>query len=158
VINLPSQVAAFGLPADFDLCFVNERMEHRSAPALTEPDLAAFQIHRPIEVVRSWPKDFRAPGADGYLLSENGARKLLEFVDRDGFGGAVDWSLLGYSIRSEEHSLLLPGSVAAHIIPNVFRRSPGRLAAYSLFPCLIRTWGPSVRAPEDAATTRIDGP
>ena len=153
VINLPSQVSALGVPEDFDLCFVNERMQHQAPEEHSEPEGRRFRVYSPIEVVESWPDAYNAPGADGYLLSAGGARKLLEYVARDGFAADADWRLLGYSIAPDDYSRLRPDSVAFYVLRQIGRFGPERLKAYSLFPYLIRT-APSIsdRNAEDAAS------
>ena len=153
VINLPSQISALGIPEDFDLCFVNERMQHQAPQEFSEAEGRTFSVYSPIEVVESWPDAYNTPGADGYLLSASGARKLLEFVARDGFAADADWRLLGYSIAPGDYSRLRPDSVAFYVLRQLGRFGPDRLTAYSLFPCLIRT-SPSTsdRSAEDAAS------
>jgi GR25 family glycosyltransferase involved in LPS biosynthesis len=153
VINLPSRLSVLGVPDDFDLCFVNERMQHQNPVEPTEIAEEILKVYSIFSVVESWPNDFNAPGADGYLLSAEGARKLLEFVNRDGFSGDVDWRLLGYCVTPGDYSRLNEKAVAFHVLRQTDRYGPGRLTAYSLFPCLIRTSpGASVRVAEDTGS------
>ncbi len=131
IMDLPARVADFGIPAGFDLCFVNERMQ---------PDiLPPHHIIAPITSLLSWPADKNAPGGDGYMLSKPGAAKLLELVAQDGFGGDVDWRLVGYSIGPDDLDRLSPDSTAAAVLQNIPRQSAGRLTAYVLTPPVIRT-------------------
>jgi len=130
IMDLPARVADFGIPAGFDLCFVNERMQ---------PDiLPPHHIIAPITSLLSWPADKNAPGGDGYMLSKPGAAKLLELVAQDGFGGDVDWRLVGYSIGPDDLDRLSPDSTAAAVLQNIPRQSAGRLTAYVLTPPVIR--------------------
>lgn len=88
VLNAP-------VPDDCELLFIN----HRMTGAVTdrgelgvEPAHTALARRLPLGASRA------APGGDGYILSVEGARKLLSAVAQDGFGGHVDWRLLRYGI------------------------------------------------------------
>ena len=133
LFDLPARWGVFGLPAHFGICFVNDRL----APQAVEPGLRVYTLRQAMRVFPTW-RD--APGADGYLLSAAGARKLLEWVERDGFAGDVDWRLLAYGLTAEQCEALPAGSHARRAIAELPRpTSTDRLDAFVLSPPLIRT-------------------
>jgi len=142
-VSLPPSVRDLQIPPDCDLCFVNQRMERRLS--LGEQDqIQDFRVYSPMESVETFPAQFRAPGSDGYFVSEAGAKKLLAYVERDGFGSFVDWRLLAYSVGQQEVARLLAETPAAISLAQLHRsivRGPERLKAYALYPALIETKG-----------------
>ncbi|MBV9755464.1 MAG: tetratricopeptide repeat protein, partial [Alphaproteobacteria bacterium] len=89
LVDLPASTGDLGIPADFDLCFVNLRMQRRLSPAERDR-VEAFQVFAPIDALLTFPAEFRAPGSDGYFISANGAKKLLAYIERDGFASFLD--------------------------------------------------------------------
>ncbi len=141
LVDLPARLGPLGLPSGYDICFVNDRLEPRLDPVATH----APSVHHLADVMLGFHPEDNAPGGDGYLVSAQGAAKLLAWVAQDGFTGDVDWRLLAYGMG--------PGAIAAlpchafarqaldrlrHGIPR-----PDRLDAYVLHPALIRTVGVS---------------
>lgn len=87
------------------------------------------------------PQRGAEPGAYGYLLAPEGARKLLDAVAQDAFHGHVDWRLLRYG-TSLEDMLAEPPDSRLHnepmpaLAPDLgFAR--GVLCAYCLTPALV---------------------
>jgi GR25 family glycosyltransferase involved in LPS biosynthesis len=87
----------FRMPADIDLVFCNARMVYQESGTTLMPLLPAFEF-----MIRNRT----AVGADGYLLSEGGATKLLEFFARDGFYSHLDLRLAAYSLTLDEMETL----------------------------------------------------
>lgn len=137
IIDLPFQISALQIPADFDVCFVNERMQCRIESYEGLP--AHFAARRPIETLRDWPTDRNAPGGDGYFLSRAGVRKLLDLVARDGFAGDVDWRLVAYGTRLGGLDVLRRESIAYDVVHKIHTRFNGSIDAYTLVPCLIQS-------------------
>jgi GR25 family glycosyltransferase involved in LPS biosynthesis len=81
------------LPAGVDLVFCNSRMVYQDSGTELLPVLPALEF-----MVRNGT----AVGSDGYLLSSDGARKLLGFFARDGFYSHVDLRLAAYCLTLEE--------------------------------------------------------
>ena len=133
LLDLPERWGVFGLPDGLDLCFVNDRM----APRVATP---AFNLLTTAEALGRFPPERNAPGADGYLLSAQGARKLLDWVRQDGFADDVDWRLLAYAVSPAECALLPLGSHARQEISRLHRDigSAHRLKARVLSPPLVR--------------------
>jgi GR25 family glycosyltransferase involved in LPS biosynthesis len=139
LIDLPARFALFGIADDYDICFVNRRMQ--AALSAEERDAAVGFLSVPVyEAVRNFPRSHTAPGGDGYFVSVKGARKLLDFVLRDGFAVDVDWRLLGYSLTPEQVKKLPYGTASAvlsALLPGI--KGEERLTAYVLYPSLIDT-------------------
>ena len=134
LLDLPARWGFFGLPEELDLCFVNDRM----APCAATP---VFNLLTTAEALGQFPPERNAPGADGYLISAQGARKLLDWVAEDGFAGDVDWRLLAYIVSPAECAALPDASHARHEISRLHRKvgSARRLEACVLSPPLVRT-------------------
>jgi GR25 family glycosyltransferase involved in LPS biosynthesis len=136
LINLPDCFKSLGVPSDFDICFINERME----PILdveTVDNLPGVTFYAPIQTFITRPPDYNGPGADGYFISAKGARRLLSFIERDGLNGDVDWRLVQYSVPYENLDSLVGGSTAHAIIAQMENVPRERLKAYTIFPSLI---------------------
>ena len=87
----------FRLPDNVDLVFCNQRMSYEKSGIDLLPLLPAFEY-----ITRNGT----GVGADGYLLSGDGARKLLAFYARDGFYSHVDLRLAAYSLTVAEMETL----------------------------------------------------
>jgi tetratricopeptide (TPR) repeat protein len=146
VMDLPPRYASLGIPADFDLCFVNDRMEP-DLDAEVVAGLDGCTLFDPVDALATRRPDHSAPGGDGYFLSAAGARKLLAFVERDGFNGDVDWRLVAYAAPKGAAERLPPDSVAASVLHRTDSLPEPRLRAFTLFPSLVRT------APRGSART-----
>ncbi len=137
LLPLPAGLGGFGLPAEYDLCFVNDRLQPRFPPGQAD----RWQVLPLAEAFASFPPEDNAPGADGYLLSAAGARKLLAWVEQDGFAHDVDWRLLAYGLHPSECDALPRHSHAWGVLDtlrHVVQRAD-RLHAYVLHPALIRS-------------------
>lgn len=85
------------IPDDADIIWTSVR----SDPAGRRTKPAVPRIAPLVETLRSRIMLATGPatlGADGYLLSLQGARKLLSAVRQDGFSGHVDWRLVRYGL------------------------------------------------------------
>ena len=108
---LPQSVTAFGVPENYDYCFISAGM---AAPAGPRPGAATEFVSVPVaQAIRALWSTVRVPGTQGYLLSRAGAETLLRRTEEDGFFGDVDWRLVAYCMERE---LLesLPQSTFAH--------------------------------------------
>lgn len=133
LIDMPATVAPLHLPARYELCFVNDRLDVANGPALAVQPLPA--------VMEAFPPEENAPGGDGYFISAAGARTLLDWVADDGFAGDVDWRMVAYGTPAGP---ALTG-YAAHELTALHDTLPERraLRAYGMGPALIRTVGVS---------------
>ncbi len=134
LLDLPERWGLFGLPESLELCFVNDRMAPRA------PD-AVFRVLTVADALARFPPERNAPGADGYLISAGGARKLLGWLAEDGFAGDVDWRLLAYALSPSERAAFPPDGHASRVIAGLHAGigSARRLRAAVLSPPLIRT-------------------
>jgi glycosyl transferase family 25 len=83
MVRFPSTIASFGLPDSFDICWMNERMD------LSKPGSPVFKdIQHAVRKRAS--SNWRACGAEGYIISRSGAVKLTQYVQEDGLLGDVD--------------------------------------------------------------------
>ena len=139
--DLPARLGLLGLPPGYDICFVNDRLEPRLDPdAATQPS-----VHRLADVMRGFPPEDNAPGGDGYLLSAQGAAKLLRWATQDGFAGDLDWRLLAYGMDPASIAALPRQAFSWQMLDRLQHGIPraDRLNAYVLHPALIRTVGVS---------------
>ncbi len=137
----PSGTARWGqvtLPDEADLVFVNDRM------CGTAPPDHALEC-RPIMQTVARVNGGGNVGADGYLLTPQGAAKLLGAVAIDGVFGNVDWRILRYSVVPADLAGALAGSFAATVIAthHNLARPPawGVVQAYALNVALVRVTG-----------------
>ena len=139
LLDLPARLGPLGLPEEYDLCFVNDRLQPRRKPdELARMD--GFSAMRLADAMMRFPPDENAPGADAYLVSGTGAAKLLEWVAQDGYAGDVDWRLLAYSLTPDQVADLPQGH--AKVTLAAMQHQPprtDRLKATVLCPALIRT-------------------
>jgi len=141
LLPLPARIGPLGLPGDYDICFVNDRLE----PRLEPDDVTAPSLHRLADALQSFPAEDNAPGGDGYIISAAGAAKLLRWVTEDGFTGDVDWRLLAYGMDPAAIAAL-PHHAFSHMTLDRMQHAvprPERLHAFVLHPALIRTVGVS---------------
>ena len=141
LVELPPRLGPVGLAPGYDICFVNDRLEPR-----LDPDAAMRPSpHRLADVMRGFPPEDNAPGGDGYLISAQGAAKLLDWVAQDGFAGDLDWRLLAYGMDGAATATLPRHAFAWQMLDRLQRGIPRaeRLDAYVLHPALIRTVGVS---------------
>jgi len=141
LLDLPPRLGPLGLPPDYDICFVNDRLEPR-----IDPDAAnAPSLHRLADAMLGFLPEDNAPGGDGYIISAKGAAKLLAWVAQDGFTGDLDWRLLAYGMDPAAIAAL-PAHAHSRQVLDRLRHGiprPDRLDAYVLHPALIRTVGVS---------------
>ncbi len=141
LLELPPTLAGLGLPAGFDLCFVNDRVAPWADPA----GVHGFTAHTLQSAMAAFHPDDNAPGGDGYLLSRAGAEKLLAWIAEDGLAGDVDWRLLAYGLTPDAITAIPRPSHAGTVLDRLQGGvgRPARLDAYALHPPLIRTVGVS---------------
>ncbi len=140
MLPLPAGLQALNLPAGFDLCFVNDRLQPRLAAAQVVQS-TGWQALPLAQAFATFPPEDNAPGADGYLLSAVGARKLLAWVEQDGFAHDVDWRLLAYGLGEADCAGVPRHSHARGVIDTLRHlvRRTERLDAYVLHPALVRS-------------------
>jgi len=132
-------------PIDFDIVWCNERT---CFPSNSNEEIRAIS-----SIIPFLAENDAAPGTDGYILSKNGANKLLQWVLIDSLFTHVDLRLMAYSLSKEEaQPLKLATSRSAQNIGHLRETYPTdhKLIAYSLRdPICSRAALSSVRAKED---------
>ena len=145
IVGLPPRLSGLKVPDDFDLVFVNERME----PTDFAYPPASFYTMPTSAVAMTKPPDWSSAGTDGYFISPKGAALLLSLVQRDGIAGDVDWRLISYSLTKPERARIISrGGFAGRALAyhERFRTSSKRLRCHVLLPALVRQFaGGSVR-------------
>ena len=141
VVPLLDPPFAVPFPPGFELLFVNDRI----APRLDPAGVTGFSVHTLEAAMAAFHPEDNAPGGDGYVLSREGACKLLAWTEADGFSDDVDWRLIAYGLTPAQIAVLPRPSHAGPWLDRISRvvRRPDRLAAYVLHPPLIRTVGVS---------------
>lgn len=140
LLPLPPGLGGLSLPPDYDICFVNDRLQPRwpAGHVALQPGFTTAPF---ADAFATFAPEDNAPGADGYLLSAAGARKLLRWVREDGLGHDVDWRLVCYALTAAEAATLAPHGHAHAVLKEMkhrYRRTD-RLHAHVLHPALIRT-------------------
>lgn len=97
---LPRSLSALGVSTDWDICFVNTRMEKLFAEGEDLPSKPT--LFSALEARLSRPATQKATGGEAYFLSKQGAAKLLEVVDRVGPFTHVDWFIFIVGVSEEE--------------------------------------------------------
>ena len=136
MLELPTRFAALGLPPGWDVIWVNQRMQPQADADAT----TGFTVHSVLPAVRGFPAWHDAPGGDGYLVSRQGARKLLDWCAADGMDGDVDVRMLAYSLSEGEAAGLAPANPTVRCVLAHAACNPRfeRLRSYVLHPYLIR--------------------
>jgi len=142
-----SGLESLQLPGDYDLIFANSRTE------LVVDSTDEF-LFKPINFVLCAIESRRqAVGADSYIISRAGAKKLLAAFKADGYAGHVDFRMLAYSVTLEQAKVEMKDGqivdVLAHHVAS--RRQPAFLRTYAMRPCLAKhsNDGESSRTRED---------
>ena len=141
LLDLPRRLGGLNLPTAWDVVFVNDRLE----PKLDPDAVQGFGTQTLAATMLAFHPEDNAPGADGYLLSPTGARKLLDWVAADGMAEDVDWRMLAYALSPAEIAAMPAHSHARRELDRMQARvpRPDRLSAHVLYPALIRTVGVS---------------
>lgn len=145
VAGLPPTLGALPIPAGFDILFVNERM----VPATLTLKSLGFDVTTAGKAALSKGNAWTSAGTDGYLISPQGAGKLLKYVAEDGLAGDVDWRLISYALTDRQRDAVsTAGGFTGRAVDFHRQFHGGRrsLRAYSLTPSLVRQFaGGSVR-------------
>jgi len=129
----------------FDLCFVNERTQN----AGFFPDNLPFDEVPPLgRILANKIDGFHGIGTDGYFVSREAARKLLDMVAQDGLVGDVDWRLMLYAVSDDEIEATKNDFIRDTLkLHRSFRKSSGKLEAVIAAPAIVRTYnGGSIRS------------
>lgn len=102
---IPRRIAQFDFPHDMDIVFVHQRL---GAGLQADPDVARFFRFQSVAtcadaVIRNL-KEMTASGGEGYLLSREGAKKILAIFEKRGVYMEVDWFIFFHAMKPEERS------------------------------------------------------
>ena len=100
------------IPPDAELVFINERL---SAKIPNPAELCVLPMWRALQRLDTLHS---SPGADGYLLTPEGAKKILAACCRDLYFGHVDGRLLRYATSEVDLAALPNDSWIGSVIRN----------------------------------------
>jgi GR25 family glycosyltransferase involved in LPS biosynthesis len=151
------------LPADVDIVFANDRTQVAETEPSSDRASGAGYYHSIVDSLRDIEKRHASVGADCYLISRNGASRLIDLFKKDGYLGHVDMRLLAYALDAGEVDELQPNSSwLAEAIKDIKRLTgPSRsIAARVLRPALAEHGAnpASSRTREDQLGTVRGGP
>lgn len=133
---IPRRVADYSLPTGAEIIFCNQRM----ADGL----LGDFRVGGGFEFVPAgqalgrlldWNSHIIAPGGDAYLLSREGANRLLSIFEESQMAFDVDWFMLFHSIDDAAMARFLATDRTGRFDGYVPHKS--RLMGYVLVPSLV---------------------
>jgi hypothetical protein len=111
LVKNPQRLETGSLPPDFDLAFCNDRM-------VTGDDESPNYLPIATEMLPRVEANGKSVGGDSYLLSPRGARKLVEYFNRDLYFGHVDVRMLAYCLQTSALKKSVAGALTrelAHI-------------------------------------------
>jgi GR25 family glycosyltransferase involved in LPS biosynthesis len=138
---LPLKIRDFGIPSDAEIVFCNLRMAEGFLGDVLLMGSNNGKIFSPIKVEEAldalldFRQAFNAPGGDGYLLSNIGARKLLSNFEESQMAFDVDWFMLFNSIGDKSMEDFLYRDRTGRF--DGFQLPSTRLNGYVLFPSLV---------------------
>jgi glycosyl transferase family 25 len=102
---IPRKIADYHFPKDSDLIFVNQRTAagiQNLSNNTTASSFNFFQINDAILYLLDACSAISAIGTDGYIISRQGAKKLLFIFQKAGISMEVDWFLFFHSLSQGE--------------------------------------------------------
>jgi hypothetical protein len=149
-LDRPERLITAELPRDFDLVFCGDRTALRTPSDAPGEALGCMPAIQALSILE---QDDMSVGADGYLLSPAGARRLLALFAADLYFGHVDVRMMAYCCDLDELDRLKYRGSVAQDLRAILRLIGGgqRLAGYAMTSALTIHYGEeSRRAREDA--------
>jgi len=137
---LPPNFSDYKIPDDADLVFVNQRMVEGLLNPSYVPE-SGFDDFRcvPLNVALRELMNVHSPisgsGADGYLLTRQGVKKLLRRNDTLKITIDLDWFLVFQGLTDEEFQAFLNCDPTVRFRSHTLQGE--KLNAYVLLPCLV---------------------
>ncbi len=126
-------------PDDLDLLYLNNRM----SPPGRGNSYRVISIQDILQFVETRHK--KGSGTDGYLVTEQGARKLIKQISVDGYYGHIDGRLLRYSVPQSVLDAISSDSQLKRIIKDHHSKlrppSMGILNTYAITPPMVHHLG-----------------
>lgn len=101
--KIPRRISQFDLPPDMDIVFIHQRL---GEGLQADSDIARFfKLHSAATAADALIRNLKkmtASGGEGYLLSREGAKKILAIFQRRGIFMEVDWFLFFHAMQPEE--------------------------------------------------------
>ena len=100
---IPRRIAQFGLSPHLDIIFVHQRLGvGLETDADAGPSFSFKSVAIAANAVLRNLKEMTASGGEGYLLSREGAKKILAIFERRGVYMEVDWFLFFHAMQPED--------------------------------------------------------
>lgn len=147
---LPSNLAEFGLPDDWDVCFVNQRAVPNRANDQNHPR----NVLSISQALKQRPEKQTGFGADGYFLTRAGARSLLHVMGQERPMQHLDIQLVASSLKRGHPQVGVGPFCEAVAVVGGKRTSTITLKSYVAVPPLVNQYdeGVSARRSQDSAT------
>jgi len=141
--GIPKKIQDYGIPEGCEMLFCNQRMaEGVMGTGVSENGgnlFRFFSAGQALEMLHGIHQPITGPGGDCYLLSKQGAGKLLEIFDSMRMAFDVDWFLLFHTINDAAVESFLETDRTGRFngyVPNRLR-----LSGYVLVPSLVEQAG-----------------
>jgi len=102
---IPNQVLQYSMPRDLEILFVHQRLAQGLNTKIPSAGAGFFNWSPVFETACSLIAQIQsitASGGEGYLLSREGAKKILAIFQRRGVYMEVDWLLFFHAMQPEE--------------------------------------------------------
>jgi GR25 family glycosyltransferase involved in LPS biosynthesis len=137
---IPKSIEQFRLPENAEIVFCNQRMaEGLLVPGVWNDSCAGIfdyvAADKALGKLLEFTPHIIAPGGDAYLLSREGARKLLKIFEETRMAFDVDWFMLFHSISVEAMELFLKADRTGRF--EGYEPHRERLSGYVVVPSLV---------------------
>jgi len=105
---IPKLIVQFGMFRDFDIVFVHQRLAAGLQLGSSRDIAQLFNFESVANAGNAILQNFNemtASGGEGYLISRNGAEKILKIFQRKGVFMEVDWFLFFHSMSLQQRKL-----------------------------------------------------
>ena len=102
---IPRRISQFGIPRDFDILFVHQRLAEGLNSGVQYAGEEGFKFSPVFEAACSLlnqNKRINASGGEGYIISSECAKKILAIFERRGVYMEVDWFLFFHALQPED--------------------------------------------------------
>ncbi|MEI6345367.1 MAG: glycosyltransferase family 25 protein [Verrucomicrobiota bacterium] len=137
---IPRSFSDYKIPDDADLVFVNQRMVEGLlhppfVPGSAFGDFQCVSLNVALPELMNVHSPISGSGADGYLLTRQGVKKLLRMNDSLKITIDLDWFLVFQGLTDEEFQAFLNSDPTLRFRAHTLQGE--RLNAYVLLPCLV---------------------
>ncbi|MCE8535821.1 heparinase II/III family protein [Ruegeria pomeroyi] len=148
---MPRGLSAKVAASPYDLVICNRRIQEDELQPIEDRSGDSVELLPLFDLLMEKPPEFRAPGGEGYFLTQRGARTLLETVARHGIHGDVDWFMIMQTLNPDQRSQFKDGTALkrqARKISQLYPESP-LLKGAVLSPWMVVHLAPPSRRKRD---------